>query len=367
MKRLRQLCGFSVLYPLLCPLFLAIALTPACSNPRGQTAQQRKWLKSWASDNQSWRGIHLMIHNDREVAALIEELPKYATMDVNALIVEINYCFEFQSHPELRSPQFVTGASARRLAQEARDHGIRLIPQFNCLGHQSWSKTTFPLLVQYPQFDETPGKYPENKDIYCRSWCPQNPEVNPVVLALIDEIIDVFAADAFHVGMDEVFLIASEHCARCRGGDPAKLFAKAINDLHQHLVQERQLEMLLWGDRLLDATAMGYSEWEAAKNGTQGAVDLIPKDIIICDWHYGKQTNYASVPFLLQNGFRVWPSGWQPLDATKAFSAFALKEKNPRMIGYLCTTWGKVAIPQMGDWPPIRDILRDWTTRHAQE
>jgi hypothetical protein len=283
------------------------------------------------------------------------------------VVVEINYHFEFQSHPELRNTQFVTGARARQLAQEARDHGIRLIPQFNCLGHQSWSKTTFPLLVKYPQFDETPGQYPENKDIYCRSWCPQNSEVNTLVFVLIDELIDAFGADAFHVGMDEVFLIGSEHCERCRGMEPAKLFARAINDLHQHLVQERQVEMMLWGDRLLDANMLGYSEWEAAKNGTQAAVDMIPKDIIVCDWHYGKETRYPSVPFLLEKGFRVWPSGWQPLDATKAFSAFALQEKDPRMLGYLCTTWGKVSITQAADWPPIRDVLRDWTTVRYRE
>lgn len=362
MKRLKQLCGFSGLNLFRGLLFLALALLPACSNPKGQSSQQREWLKAWKSDNRVLRGIHLMVRNDHEVAALIEELPKFATLEVNALIVEIDYNFEFRSHPELRGSQFVTWARARQLAQEARDHGIRLVPQFNCLGHQSWSKTTLPLLVKYPQFDETPGQYPENKDIYCRSWCPQNPDVNPVVFTLMDEIIDAFGADAFHVGMDEVFLIASEHCARCRGGDPAKLFAKAINDLHQHLVRERQLEMLLWGDRLLDAAVTGYSEWEAAKNGTQGAIDLIPKDIIVCDWHYGKQTNYPSVPFLLGKGFRVWPSGWQPLDATKAFSAFTLKERDPRMLGYLCTTWGKVSIRQAADWPPVREILRDWTT-----
>ena len=74
------------------------------------------------------------------------------------------------------------------------------------------------------------------------------------------------------------------------------------------------------------------------------------------------QRTVASVPFLLEKGFRVWPSGWQPLDATKAFSAFALKERDPRMLGYLCTTWGKVSIRQTADWPPVREILRDWTT-----
>ena len=73
------------------------------------------------------------------------------------------------------------------------------------------------------------------------------------------ELADAFEADAFHVGMDEVFLIGSEHCPRCKGGDPARLFAKAVNDLHRHIVKERNLELLLWGDRLLPAKELGYS------------------------------------------------------------------------------------------------------------
>jgi len=52
------------------------------------------------------------------------------------------------------------------------------------------------------------------------------------------------------------------------------------------------VEMFLWADRLLDARTMGYGEWESARNGTAGAVDLIPKDIVLCDWHYELRTNY---------------------------------------------------------------------------
>jgi hypothetical protein len=217
-----------------------------------------------------------------------------------------------------------------------------------------------PLLAKHPEFDETPGQFPQNTNIYCRSWCPQNPEVNRVVFALIDELIDGFQADAFHVGMDEVFLIASSYCPRCHGGDPARLFAKAVNDLHGHIVGQRHREMLMWGDRLLDSAQLGYSEWEASKNGTAGAVDLVPKDIIVCDWHYEKSAAYPSVPFLLGKGFRVWPSGWQPLEAAQAFSGFAMKQKAPRMLGYLCTTWGKVKIQDAADWPPLQVVLKDW-------
>ena len=44
--------------------------------------------------------------------------------------------------------------------------------------------------------------------------------------------------------------------------------------------------MLMWGDRLLDGKKMRYGKWEAAANGTAPAIDRIPKDIILCDWHY---------------------------------------------------------------------------------
>src|SRR5581483_9234198 len=289
--------------------------------------------------------------------ALKAALPKLAAAGVNAVIAEVDYGFEFQSHPEVRDERFVTRAQAQELTAAAHALGIRLIPQLNCLGHQSWSKHTLPLLAKHPEFDETPGKFPENKGIYCRSWCPRNPEVNPFVFSLIDELIDAFDADAFHVGMDEVFLIGSEFCPRCHNTDPAVLFAKAVNDLHVHIVKQRNIEMLMWGDRLLDAAKTGNSEWEASKNGTQGAVDLVPKDIIMCDWHYDKRAEYPSVPFLLGKGFRVWPSGWQPLEASLAFERFAERQKDSRMLGYLCTTWGKVKIKDAAEWPPLVQTL----------
>jgi hypothetical protein len=327
---------------------------------QSQGRPQERWVKAWAAANPTWRGVHLGVQSDEQAQSLIATLPTLAAEGVNVIIIEVDYSFEFQSHPEVRSQKFISRGEAKALTAAAHGQGIRLIPQLNCLGHQSWSKVTLPLLTKHPEFDETPGQFPQNKDIYCRSWCPQNPEVNRVVFDLIDDLIEGFDADAVHVGMDEVFLIGSPFCTRCKGEDPAKLFAKAVNDLHEHIVRQRKMEMLLWGDRLLDAAPMGYSEWEASKNGTSGAVNLIPKDIIVCDWHYEKRNEYPSVPFFLAKGFRVWPSGWQPLEATRAFSSFGERQKNPRMLGYLCTTWGKVKIPSAADWPPIKEVLKDW-------
>ena len=132
-------------------------------------------------------------------------------------------------------------------------------------------------------------------------------------------MIDAFGADAFHVGMDEVFLVAQPSCSRCNGKNPAELLAKSVNDLHRHIVDERTLTMLMWADRLLDDKKFGYGEWEASKNGTSPAIDIIHKDIIMCDWHYEKRPDgYPSVVYLQEKGFRMLPSTWRNKDAARA-------------------------------------------------
>jgi hypothetical protein len=320
----------------------------------------RDWLHTWQKTNAIWRGVHLMVPDNKTADALQAEIPKLARGGVNVLIVEVNYAFEFPSRPKLRTAEFVSRAKLAKLAATARQHGIRPIPLFNCLGHQSAGKTTFPLLRAYPEFDETPGKFPQNEGIYCRSWCPQHPDVNPMIFALLDEISEAVQADAFHVGLDEVFLIASEHCPRCKGGDPARLFAKCVNELHAHLVKKRKLEMLLWGDRLLDARALGYTEQEGARNGTHPAIDQIPKDIIICDWHYEKHKDYPSIPRFIEKGFRVWPTGWKSVPETEALIAVAQRHRGKQMLGHLCTTWGQVEVEKLAEWPPVVTAMKKW-------
>jgi hypothetical protein len=307
--------------------------------------------------DERWCGIHLGIQHDAQVDALIEELPTLAEMGLNVLVTEVNYHFAFASHPELRGDDPVTRTQAQALAAACHDHGIRLIPQFQCLGHQSWAETTFPLLTVYPEFDETPGAYPDNEDIYCRSWCPQHPQINLIIFDLFDELLEAFNADALHVGMDEVFLIGSDHCPRCRGRNPAELFAKAVNDYYGYLVQGRGVEMVMWGDRLLNAEATDYGTWEAAENGTDPAIDMIPTDIIQCDWHYTRRDHYPSLPIFLDHGFRVWPAGWKEVAATEALVAASLAHDEPAMLGHLCTAWGQVRPGELAAWPPIQKAM----------
>jgi hypothetical protein len=307
-----------------------------------------------------WLGLHVLIENKPAAEALLTELPALADIGVNLLIYEVDYNYEYTSHPELRGEDPVSRETVKKVVQFCRDHKIRLVPEFQSLGHQSWAEKTYALLTKYPELDESPGKYAGNKgldpwgtEFYCRSWCPLHPEVNPIIFALYDELIEVFEADALHVGMDEVFIIADADCPRCAGKPTAELFARAVNDYHQHLVKERGVEMMMWGDRLLDGAATGYGKWEASMNGTYPAIDLIPKDIIICDWHYERMKSYPSIPLLLNKGFRVLPTSFRDVKQTKKLIDFSLAFPSERMLGHLCTIWHAPEAGKTASWPAL--------------
>jgi len=293
---------------------------------------------------------------------LLKTLPKLSAIGVNAVIVEVNYRFEFRSHPELRERDFITVTRARELATAARQNGIRLIPLFNCMGHQSHGRRPVSLLRKHPEFNETPGLSANASNVYCLSWCPRAPGLQEIVASLVGEIADAFEADAIHVGMDEVYFIGSEGCARCKGTAPSKLFSEQVESLHKEIIKKRGLEMLMWGDRVIGPKYQGYSKYDNAQNYTGDSIELVPKDIIICDWHYEKRTNYTSLPLLTNKGFRVWPAGFLPIEASQAFANFSHNQKNERVIGYLCTTWNMVKIAEVAEWPPVTEVLKTWKT-----
>jgi hypothetical protein len=289
------------------------------------------------------RGLHAFAPN-KEDARMCEEfvrevLPKQG---VNLLVLEFNYNFAYRSHPELGSADALDAAGVKALVKTCRAAGIKLVPQFNCLGHQSWAKTTYALLKKHPEFDETPALLADNPGIYCRSWCPLHPDVHKIVFELIDELADACEAEALHVGMDEVFILADKSCPRCAGKDPAELFAGEVKLLRDHLAEKKRA-LWLWGDRLLDGDKTGTGKWEGSQNGTQAAMAKVPKDVVICDWHYTKA--FETPKIFVENGFSVIACPWRKADVAlaqlKIIRGLAETERpnGGKALGMLQTTW----------------------------
>jgi hypothetical protein len=294
------------------------------------------------------RGLYLSVPKPVEVPMVVEFIRKVLPKErVNLLVMEINYRYQYTSHPEVVDKDALSREDVKAIVAACRATGVRMIPLINLFGHQSWERTTFGLLRAYPEFDETPGKYPNNEGIYCRSYCPLHPELHKVVFALMDELAEVSEADAVHVGLDEVFILADPDCPRCQGRDPAELFAQEVRALRDHLARSNH-EMWMWGDRLLDASVTGLGKWEASANGTAPAIRQIPRDIVICDWHYDSAPPTAA--YFAVEGFRVVSAPWRKTPAALGqleIMGSARRNANEviaqRMLGMLQTTWGSSA------------------------
>jgi N-acetyl-beta-hexosaminidase len=252
-----------------------------------------------------------------------DEVPRFvkfindelASRKVNTLIVRVDFNYQYESHPELRDSSALSKADVQQIVDACKKQKIDLIPQINLLGHQSWAGTTSKLLEVYPQFDETPWvKMPENYEwpnedgLYCKSYCPLHPDVHNIVFDLVDEICTAFQSTAFHAGMDEVFYIGEEKCPRCSGHDKAELFANEVRKIRDHLA-EKNRRLWLWGDRLIDGKVTGLGMWEASMNNTHRAIDMIPKDVMICDWHYERPDKTAV--YFAMKGFDVVTCPWR--------------------------------------------------------
>jgi hypothetical protein len=273
-----------------------------------------------------------------------------APRTINTLILRVDFNYQFNSHPELRDSAALSPDDVRKLVAACRKHGIRIIPQINLLGHQSWAGRVSNLLGVYPQFDETPHvimpenyEWPNADGLYCKSYCPLHPEVHAIVFDLVDEICTAFEADAFHAGMDEVFYIGHDSCVRCSGHDKATLFAGEVTAIRNHLAAKNR-RLWIWGDRLIDGKTTGMGMWEASFNNTYRAVDLIPKDVMICDWHY-ERADQTPVYFAMK-GFQVVTCPWrmpgvatQQVDDMVRFRTQSTPEMKERFCGIVQTVW----------------------------
>jgi len=268
----------------------------------------------------------------------------------NLLILRVDWNYAYESRPELRDENPLTKSDVKKIVGACKRNGIRIAPQINLLGHQSWAETTGNLLRVYPEFDETPQidtknykGWPNADRLYCKSYCPLHPGVHAVVFSLIDELMDVFETDLFHAGMDEVFYIGEPNCPRCWGRDKAELFAGEVTAIRNHVAQ-RNGRLMIWGDRLIDGKTTGIGEWEASMNNTYRAIDLIPKDVFICDWHY-ERPDQTAVYFAMK-GFDVATCPWRKpevavrqLNDMLRFRESSTRQTAPRFRGIIETVW----------------------------
>ncbi len=191
----------------------------------------------------------------------------------------IEHTFAWRGHEDIwRGSGAWTAEEFMELCKYARMRHVMVIPQFEAFGHQSHILTK----PRYKHMAETTGW----------SFAPAVEDTYKLLDDLIGQMIAAFPFHSyFGIGCDEVWDMGrgkSKELMKKLGGR-AQLFAYHIKRVNE-IVRKYGRRAMMWGDMPLRH---------------REALGLLPKDIIILDWHYGAAARYPSVKVFRDAGFDV--------------------------------------------------------------
>ena len=170
------------------------------------------------------------------------------------------------------------------------------------------------------------------------NWCLANPEARRVICEMVDELHEAFGRPAyFQLGCDEA---DPPTCAACCGANYAKLIAEHVNALAAH-VRSLGARPMIWHDLLLK---MEDPRWQGLQahgwDDTVALLDVLAKDVVICDWSYGpppKDGAFPSLDLFRSKGFYTMTCPWDNLGGIMAQCAYARRNG----LGVIATTWNR--------------------------
>lgn len=307
-----------------------------------------------------FRGWHWRGPKRGEVDLYKRLIDVLSFLKYNAIIWEVNAFFPYQKHPDIASSQAPTREELEELIAYARARHFEVIPQVQTFGHFEYvlNNPKYKHLSENPVPDPRWGNY---------NYCPSNEEVYQLVFDMFDEVIDVFKPRYFHIGHDEIVFTPIGVCPRCQGTAPYELLRREIQRLYDYLTS-KGLKVMMWCDQLEEDRTGGV--WNGVPYNTYLAGNLLPKDIIICCWHYDVREDFPWPRRHKDKGFPVIACGWYHAQNVYDFSSTAYKEG---IMGYCGTTWAEpgymegypdlmsaIVIGGENSWSPLKPRLEDF-------
>jgi len=275
----------------------------------------------------AWRGWHMSSPAAADLGFYREVVDLLALLKYNTIVWEVDAELRYPSHPDIAAPDAPSAAQLAALVAYAKERHFEVIPQLATFSHFDYVLTR----PEYKHLAESEKTTRGFQSLF--NYCPSNPETYALVFDLMDDLIAAFKPRFFHIGHDEASFDDIGVCARCKGTDPWVLWQQDINKLHAHLA-EKGVRTMMWGDQFLDGHNGG------APNYTVRATDMVPKDIIICDWHYNANHDYAAtLQYFAQHGFKTLGCPWFDLDNVYDLAGGVARE---HALGFLGTTWSGV-------------------------
>jgi len=270
-------------------------------------------------------------------ARLCREL---SALKFNALQLYLEHNFIWDAYPEVAEVDALTKEQVPELEATAAEYGITVIPAINLCRHME-GFLVHPRLAHLKEMPLT--RYPVPGGQLRLS----HPEAWDLVRTLLDETLEAFSGPFIHLGMDETHYIGRHPATEKK--TPGQWLGGHIARCCEY-VRRRGRRPIVWGDKFLDprkfegkdvANCTGICPYDITR-----ALEYVPKDCIINDWHYTSSGD-ASVRFFRRKGYEVWAapsirSGQHFLDPAQleVMPAFVANAVQAGAAGAMLTTWG---------------------------
>ena len=285
----------------------------------------------------------------------------------NTIVINTHYrVYRYEFDTQLNNAQYpVYGGfdseEIKIMVQIAKQKGMKVIPSLQVLSHQNSGilSQVYPnYMLSEPAWKE--GQYYSpincveiagivyhcttnnisslsNKPGYGANWTsywrtgrrrtrdPFNENAEQMVFGMIDELIETFTVEsekpeAIHIATDELRNWPTPE--ESNEMSASEVFAMTITNIYDHIKESNpDMNVIMWSDMLDENWNGGRTETPVA-----GALDMLPKDIIIDDWRYETTSYYGydeanrifpSVGKYIDKGFNVLVSPWNKQDAAE--------------------------------------------------
>ena len=282
------------------------------------------------------RGVHLYLPPSDGIEECKRFLAVLARLKYNAVILEIGGVMAYERHPEINRAWTRFCREARRhaggprglqaseaywkdsthiemagggclkkseiaeLVQYCRLLRLEVIPEIQGLSHAYYLTLADRSIAERP-FERWPDSY-----------CPCNERSYELYFDCAEEILETIRPKRVSIGHDEVRVLGE--CPLCRKKSGAELLANDINRLHE-FYRQREVRIMMWGEMLQNS-----ENFKGIRTGgveipertdrygrkykllaTHQAIRMIPRDILILDWHYAQGD--ATEAEFKENGF----------------------------------------------------------------
>ncbi len=228
------------------------------------------------------RAVQLDLARQMENLSFIKEFIDFSSdFGYNCLVLYLEARIKTRSFPYPASSQCYTANQIKKIVSYAARKNMDVIPVVPNLGHTEQFLQFSPLSHLAELREGISGRFSRGLSMVC----PSLEETYEFFEKYYTEVASLFPFPYFHVGNDESWDIG--YCSLCRkrlekGETQADIFTRHLKKTHQIVAGRLGKKMIIWDDLF---------------EHYQKSLLEIPRDIVLCCWHYDELVDIPRAHF----------------------------------------------------------------------